>query len=707
VTLATLDDALWPVARAGDAMGQLARAAGLPIRDALAGAMPEPVTRDREAMDPWMIAAAQGLALEVDPLRVPAHELRPTLLGALPAIALVRGDGGVRLGVLVHARGQAVSLLAPDGGLVRVSVDALVDAVRGKVEPELQARVDQLLDRAAVSAARRPRAHAALLEHLMGGRLIDVGWTLGVPPNVPFATQLREAGVFGSARTMMAMQLVQQALALSGWWLIGRGALEGQIASGWLVAWALVLFSIIPARAITSWVQGSAALRFSILLKRRLLHGALRLEPEEVRNQGSGELLGRVIESEAVESLVTSGGLATILALVEVVVAASVLCLAPGGLLAAAAFVVCLLGALLLAGANGRSMAGWTAARLEMTHALVERMVGHRTRLAQEPRERWHEGEDEQLSRYVARSEQLDRTSVWMQGAVPRVWLLIGVSAIAPDFVRGTSSGAGLAVAVGGLMLGYQALSHLMAGVASLLRARVAWQQARPLFEAGGREERVGSASSGATASPEGTAVLEARELTFRYPHRHEAVIRGASITIAPRDRLLLEGASGGGKSTLGALLTGLRAPDAGLLLLGGLDPQTLGDAGWRRRVAGAPQFHENHLVGAPLAFNLLMGRAWPPRSADLAEAHAVCEELGLGPVLGRMPSGMMQMVGDTGWQLSHGERSRVYIARALLQRADVIVLDESFAALDPETLELAMRCVLKRAPALLVIAHP
>jgi ATP-binding cassette, subfamily B, bacterial len=342
-----------------------------------------------------------------------------------------------------------------------------------------------------------------------------------------------------------------------------------------------------------------------------------------------------------------------------------------------------------------------------MTHGLVERMVGHRTRLAQEPRERWHEGEDEQLSRYVARSEQLDRTSVWMQGAVPRVWLLIGVAAIAPDFVHGTSSGAGLAVAVGGLMLGYQALSHMMAGVASLLRARVAWHQARPLFEAGGRDERVGSPSSGVTAELESTAILEARDLTFRYPLRHEAVIRGASVTIGPRDRLLLEGTSGGGKSTLGALLTGLRAPDAGLLLLGGLDPQTLGEAEWRRRVAGAPQFHENHLVGAPLAFNLLMGRAWPPRATDLAEAEAVCAELGLGPVLGRMPSGMMQMVGETGWQLSHGERSRVYIARALLQRADVIVLDESFAALDPETLELAMRCVLKRAPALLVIAHP
>jgi ABC-type transport system involved in cytochrome bd biosynthesis fused ATPase/permease subunit len=64
-------------------------------------------------------------------------------------------------------------------------------------------------------------------------------------------------------------------------------------------------------------------------------------------------------------------------------------------------------------------------------------------------------------------------------------------------------------------------------------------------------------------------------------------------------------------------------------------------------------------------------------------------------------------MVGETGWQLSHGERSRLYIARALLQNADLVVLDESLAALDPETFHQSLRCVLDRVSTLLVIAHP
>jgi len=120
-----------------------------------------------------------------------------------------------------------------------------------------------------------------------------------------------------------------------------------------------------------------------------------------------------------------------------------------------------------------------------------------------------------------------------------------------------------------------------------------------------------------------------------------------------------------------------------------------------------APQFHDNHVLSGTFAFNLLMGRQWPPSQADLEEAERLCRELELGVLLDRMPAGLMQQVGETGWQLSHGEQSRLFIARALLQDADVIVLDESFAALDPATLRAALETVLRRARTLLVIAHP
>jgi ABC-type transport system involved in cytochrome bd biosynthesis fused ATPase/permease subunit len=96
-----------------------------------------------------------------------------------------------------------------------------------------------------------------------------------------------------------------------------------------------------------------------------------------------------------------------------------------------------------------------------------------------------------------------------------------------------------------------------------------------------------------------------------------------------------------------------------------------------------------------------------PPQANDLEEAERVCRALDLGPLLDRMPAGLQQVVGETGWQLSHGEKIRLYLARALLQGADVMILDESFAALDPQTLQHALALVLQTAPTLLVIAHP
>jgi ABC-type multidrug transport system fused ATPase/permease subunit len=179
------------------------------------------------------------------------------------------------------------------------------------------------------------------------------------------------------------------------------------------------------------------------------------------------------------------------------------------------------------------------------------------------------------------------------------------------------------------------------------------------------------------------------------------------TLEIERGERVLIEGPSGGGKSTLAMLIAGLREPDVGDLRLNGVAQRVLGHASWRERVGIVPQFHENHVFSDTLLFNLLLGRVWPARGEDIVEAETICAELNLDVVLRKMPSGLGQFVGEGAWQLSHGERSRLFIARALLQRVDIHILDESFAALDPETLENVLRCVTKRADTLVVIAHP
>jgi ATP-binding cassette subfamily B protein len=71
------------------------------------------------------------------------------------------------------------------------------------------------------------------------------------------------------------------------------------------------------------------------------------------------------------------------------------------------------------------------------------------------------------------------------------------------------------------------------------------------------------------------------------------------------------------------------------------------------------------------------------------------------------MPAGIHQWVGETGWRLSHGERARVWIARALLQRADVVLVDEGLDTLDPDSLHRVQDALRAEEAAVLVIAHP
>jgi ATP-binding cassette subfamily B protein len=360
-----------------------------------------------------------------------------------------------------------------------------------------------------------------------------------------------------------------------------------------------------------------------------------------------------------------------------------------------------------------RQRQAWTAARLSLTHDLVERLVGHRTRLAQEAQAHWYDGEDQAVAHYLALARRMDQTTTVLLALVPRGWMLLGMLGVTPALLTGATTPATLAVQLGGVFLAATAYKKLATGIWHLAGAVIAWQHVAPLVSAAARSDLATAPSllpvpAASPGVPGTTApVLEAHDLVFHYRARSAPVLHGCSLRLWPGERLLLEGPSGGGKSTLATLLLGVRQPDAGLVLLGGLDRHTLGTAGWRRRLVAAPQFHDNHVFSGTVAFNLLLGRRWPPLPADLAHAETLCRALGLGALLDRMPAGLLQMVGDTGWQLSQGERSRFYIARTLLHGADCLILDESFAALDPETLQQVMQCVLERAPTLVVIAHP
>ncbi len=709
----SLDTLSWPVSKLGEALEALARKSGLSPRSVETLPPPPGLAQDcGELLGQWIESTAGYLGLEAEPVEVPFAEVEWLVRGAGPAFLYLPDEGEPRFLVLLRSRRRIVSVLGPDLVVHKLSLAAVRRALCDECEEALRAEVDWLLGEAGVPKRRQAQAQAAILRERLGSMRIGGCWLLRLPPSASIWHQARHAGLFRCLFGFVGAHAVQYLMWLLAWWIVGRRVLEGRLDWGWLLAWALLLLTLVPFRLLVTWLQGKLAVGLGGLLKQRLLYGALRLEPEEIRHQGAGQLLGRVIESEAVESLALSSGFLGLVAGIELIMAAAVLSAGAGGSLHVLLLLSWVTFALLFGWRYFRHYRRWTEERLRMTHDLVERMVGHRTRLAQEMRERWHDGEDQALEHYLALSTAMDRAAV-VQALVPRGWLALGLIGLGPAFVLGQGSPATLAVGLGGILLAYRALGKLEAGLSYLAGAAIAWKQVAPFFHAAARPEASGSPTFTIALGPrhqgfgDGQPVLEAHDLVFRYRQQGEPVLWGCSLRVCVGDRILLEGPSGGGKSTLASLLIGLRRPESGLLLLRGLDRQTLGAKGWRRRVVAAPQFHENHILTGTFAFNLLMGRCWPPRPEDLEEAEAVCRQLGLGDLLERMPAGLLQMVGETGWQLSHGERSRLFIARALLQGADLIVLDESFAALDPETLRRSLQCVLNQAPTLLVIAHP
>jgi ABC-type multidrug transport system fused ATPase/permease subunit len=707
-----LNTLAWPVARLGEALEAMARRSGLAPGERESLVPPEGLTQEEaEALGAWIETAAAWLGLEAESVEVPYAEVKWLVRRAGPALLRLPGAEAPRFVVLLGGR-RGVSVLGPDLRVHRLPLLAVRAALCRALEAPLAAEVHQLLAAVGVPVWRQELARQAILGERLSAERIGGCWLLRLPAGTHFWHQMRHARLPQRLLVLVGAHATQYVLWLLSWWVVGQGALQGRLERGWLVAWALLLLTLVPLRLLVTWAQGWFAIGAGVLLKRRLLAGALRLVPEEIRQQGAGQLLGRVIESEAVEALALSGGILGLVAGLELSLAAVVLGVGAGGGYQA----LLLLGWVGLTGLIGwryvQRRRYWTSARLDLTHDLVERMVGHRTRLAQEAPAHWHDGEDQALARYLELARVMDRGAAWLMALVPRGWLLLGLLGLAPAFLTGSGSPAALAVGLGGILLAHEAFKKLATGLWHLAGAAIAWQQAAPLFHAAARPEvatppTLVRAPGGGVSTGDAASVLEAHDLVFRYRDRGELVLRGCSLCVCPGDRLLLEGSSGGGKSTLAALLTGLRRPESGLMLLGGFDLQTLGGEGWRQRVVAAPQFHDNHVFAGTFAFNLLMGRRWPPRPEDIAEAEALCHELGLEALLERMPAGLLQMVGDTGWRLSHGEQSRLYLARALLQRADVVVLDESFAALDPETLRQALRCVLARAATLLVIAHP
>ncbi len=203
-----------------------------------------------------------------------------------------------------------------------------------------------------------------------------------------------------------------------------------------------------------------------------------------------------------------------------------------------------------------------------------------------------------------------------------------------------------------------------------------------------------------AAAAP--APAIEIRDLTFRYEPHLAPALADLSVSIAPGETIGITGPVGAGKSTLLALVAGLYTPPAGSMRVGGEDLASLPPLHGAGRIGWVPQ--ESFLLSRTIAENIALGRPGAPRAA-IEEAAGRAR---LSQDLPGFPDGWDTLVGERGITLSGGQRQRAALARALLLDAPLLLLDDTYSAVDADT-EAELQRSLRPALAgrtVLVVSH-
>jgi subfamily B ATP-binding cassette protein MsbA len=210
-------------------------------------------------------------------------------------------------------------------------------------------------------------------------------------------------------------------------------------------------------------------------------------------------------------------------------------------------------------------------------------------------------------------------------------------------------------------------------------------------------------ADTGQSLLPDCKGDIRFDNVSFRYPGSDKLALDKINLQVQPGQTIALVGASGGGKSTLAALIPRFYTPDSGRITVDGVDIATLALTNLREHIALVSQ--EIVLLNDSIRANIAFGQS---RSADDARVQEAAIAAHAWEFISQLPQGLDTLAGENGATLSGGQRQRIAIARALLKDAPILILDEATSALDTESERVVQDALatLMRNRTTLIIAH-